>query len=151
MLVKKIYAILLLTLISTSGFAKDYKADDILGFWLAESGSGVIEIYKKGDEYLGKLVWIKDIHEGKVKEKLDENNPDKDKRSRSLIGLVNLKGFEFKDNEWSGGEIYDPKKGKTYSAFMKLDGKDTLKLRGYVGVSLFGRTTEWSRQKHGHP
>ncbi len=67
------------------------------------------------------------------------------------MGLVNLEGFKFDDGEWEDGTIYDPKSGKTYSATMELDGKNLLKIRGYVGISLFGRTTEWTRQKSKTP
>lgn len=145
-------ASLLLISLSLSVLAEDkVKADDVLGFWLSESKKGVVEIYKKGDEFEGKLVWIKDIHDGKVEDKLDINNPEESERKKSLKGLVNLKGFKFDGNEWTGGTIYDPQKGKTYKAFMKMDGNDKLKIRGYIGISLFGRTTEWERQKSAVP
>src|SRR5690606_4566928 len=88
---------------------------------------------------------LKRIHDGE-KEVLDVNNPDEKLRNRSLLGLKNLDGFKFDDGEWTGGEIYDPKKGKTYSANMEIeDGK--LHLRGYVGVPLFGRTAVWERSE----
>ena len=47
--------------------------------------------------------------------------------------------------EWKGGDIYDPESGKTYSSYMFLKDKNTLKVRGYVGISLFGRTEVWTR------
>ncbi|MDP7320320.1 MAG: DUF2147 domain-containing protein [Bacteriovoracaceae bacterium] len=143
---RKTCVILLPILFSFHSFAK--KADQILGFWLSESGKAVIEIYKKeNDKFEGKIVWLKDIHTGKVEDKLDKNNPDKELQKRSLQGLVNLTGFSFEDEEWEGGEIYDPESGKTYSAKMSLESPDTLSLRGYVGIPLFGRTSTWSRQK----
>ncbi len=148
---KKIFLILSLIILSPNSFAEDFKASDIIGFWLSEAKTGVIEIYKNGDEFEGKLVWIKDIHTGKVKEKLDDNNPEEKLQKRSLQGLKNLEGFKFDSDEWSGGKIYDPKSGKTYSAFMKLENMKTLKLRGYVGISLFGRTSMWTRQKAATP
>lgn len=53
-----------------------------------------------------------------------------------------LKGFEFDDDEWEDGTIYDPENGKTYSCTIKFrDGK--LDLRGYIGISLIGRTQTW--------
>lgn len=92
------------------------------------------------------MVWLKSVHTGEVKEKLDAKNPDEEKRSRNLIGLTILEGFKYKDGRWTGGTIYDAKSGKTYSAKMKLDDKETLNLRGYIGISLFGRTSKWTRQ-----
>lgn len=150
--VKKIFLILSLIVLSPNLFAaNDFKADDIIGFWLSEAKTGVIEIYKNGKEYEGKLVWIKDIHTGKVAEKFDDNNPDDKLKKRSLQGLKNLGGFKFEGDEWTGGTIYDPKSGKTYSAYMELEEMKSLKLRGYVGISLFGRTSMWSRQKAATP
>tara|TARA_Y100000780_G_scaffold232595_1_gene268749 strand:+ start:51174 stop:51599 length:426 start_codon:yes stop_codon:yes gene_type:complete len=127
----------------------DVKADDILGYWLTEEKTGVIHIQKGDDNrYFGEIVWVKDIHTGKAKERLDKENPDEKLRSRSILGLKNTWGFKFDgDDEWVDGSIYDPKSGKTYSAKMELDDRDELELRGYVGVPLFGKTTEWTREK----
>jgi len=62
------------------------------------------------------------------------------------LGLEILKNFKYKGtNEWTGGRIYDPKNGKTYSCNMRLEG-DTLKVRGYIGISVLGRTTVWTRK-----
>lgn len=123
------------------------KADDLLGFWLSEGDDAVIKIEQKKDKFQGDIVWLKAVHTGEVEEKLDEKNPKEELRDRSLIGLTILEGFEFEDGQWIGGTIYDAKSGKTYSAKMKLEDKDTLSLRGYVGISLFGRTSKWTRQE----
>ncbi len=71
-------------------------------------------------------------------------------QNKPLIGLVNLKGFVFDgDDEWKDGKIYDPKNGKTYSCYMKFEdeSKKRLKIRGFVGISLLGRTTYWTPVK----
>lgn len=137
-------------LFSSTIFADDHKADDVLGYWLSEEKTGVIHIQKdeKENTYYGEIVWIKDIHDGKVKERLDTENPDERLRSRSVLGLKNTWGFKFDgDDEWEDGKIYDPKNGKTYSAKMELeDGGKILELRGFIGISLLGRTTEWTRE-----
>ncbi|MAZ47261.1 MAG: SIGNAL peptide protein [Halobacteriovoraceae bacterium] len=148
----KIFVRLLLVSFSLNSFG-EFKAEptDIVGFWLSENKKGVVEIYPKGDAFEGKIVWVKDIYEGKADVKFDIHNPDKSKRKQPLIGLVNLKNFKFDGREWSGGTIYDPQKGKTYKAFMRLSKKDTMKLRGFIGISLFGRTEVWSRQKSATP
>ena len=67
------------------------------------------------------------------------------------MGLKMLHGFSFKTDEWTDGKIYDPESGKTYSAYMKLENKDKINLRGYIGISLFGRTSEWTRQRTSTP
>ena len=86
-----------------------------------------------------------------IKEKLDVKNPKKDLQARSLIGLKNLEGFSFKKDKWKGGTVYDPAKGKTYSSYMSLKDIDTLKLRGYIGIALLGRTSVMKRQKSAVP
>ncbi len=120
-------------------------ADKILGHWLNEEKDGRIEIYKTGNKYFGKLVWGEKIFEadGKTSKK-DANNAQADLRNRDLAGLVLLTNFIYDDGVWTDGKIYDPKSGKTYSCHIKFKG-DKLEIRGYVGISLFGRTTIWTR------
>jgi len=80
------------------------------------------------------------------KPKVDRNNPDVALRSRPLIGLPLVSGFHFAGaDEWTGGTIYDPENGKTYSCKITLMSNGSLKVRGYIGISLFGRTTAWTR------
>jgi uncharacterized protein (DUF2147 family) len=134
-------AMLLLFVLSVSA----QNADAVLGKWLNPSGEGQVEIYKKGDKYFGKLAWIKFPDDASGKPKTDIKNPDASLRTRPELGLELLKNFTFDgDNVYEGGTIYDPKSGKTYSCKMTLNGKK-LKIRGYIGVSLFGRTEEWTR------
>ena len=121
-------------------------ADDIIGVWLTSGKEPAkIQVYKSGEKFYGKIIWLKNpIENGK--QKVDTNNPDEAKRSNPIIGLVMLTGFKFDgDEEWKGGDIYDPESGKTYSSYMYLKDKNTLKVRGYVGISLFGRTESWTR------
>jgi uncharacterized protein (DUF2147 family) len=78
---------------------------------------------------------------------LDKNHPDEKVRSRPVLGLTNTWGFVYKgENIWDDGSIYDPKNGNTYSCTMKLKDKNTLEVRGYIGISLIGRTDVWTRQ-----
>jgi len=123
-------------------------ADAILGKWINPSGEGQIQIYKKGDLYYGKLVWLKFPNDEVTnKPKLDKNNPEKNLQSRPISGLEILKNFKFDgDNVYEDGNIYDPKNGKDYSCKMTLNG-NKLKIRGYIGISLLGRSEVWSRVK----
>ena len=123
------------------------QADAVVGKWETDGGKSHIEIYKKDNEYFGKIVWLKEPRNEEGKIKRDENNPDESKRSRPLKGLQLLKGFEYIGNKkWEEGEIYDPESGKTYSCVMTLkDNDNELHVRGYIGFSLIGRTTTWKR------
>ncbi len=142
---KSLYISVLFLLFTKVLYAQ--KADDVVGQWYSEKNESLIEIYKTGNKFYGKIIWLKEpLRDGKPK--VDDKNPDEKLRNRPLIGLVILKDFVFDGkDEWSDGQIYDPKSGKTYSCFMELENKDKLKIRGYIGISLIGRTTYWTRKK----
>jgi uncharacterized protein (DUF2147 family) len=75
---------------------------------------------------------------------MDKNNPDQAKQGQPVLGLEILNGFGFDKDEWNEGHIYDPESGKTYSCTLSLKDAHTLKVRGYVGISMFGRTEIWT-------
>ena len=143
---RKFATILLLNMLAVSRiFAQTADADKILGVWLSEDKTGKIDIYKAGNKYFGKLVWGKTMYEvDGITSKKDVKNRNERLRSRNLKDLVMLTEFVYHDGVWDGGVIYDPYSGKTYDCTLKLR-DDKLNIRGYVGVSLFGRTTVWER------
>lgn len=133
-------------LITTIGFGKNNdNPDAIIGTWLNSSGRGQIQIYKQGNKYYGKLIWLKDPNDEKGKPKLDANNPNDEMKTKPLLGLIILRDFKHDDGEWTGGRIYDPQNGKDYKCFIKLKDHKTLSVRGYIGISLLGRTEVWTR------
>ena len=87
------------------------------------------------------------IDEDTKKPKLDKHNPDAKLKSRPVQNLEILTDFVYEadDNEWTDGEIYDPKTGKTYSCYMVLNNPNELKVRGYIGFSMIGKTNIWTR------
>jgi uncharacterized protein (DUF2147 family) len=141
------FVFLLLVSSALKGSAQNHKADDIIGVWLNQEATGKIQIYKEGNKYFGKLVWLRtplDSITGQPR--TDKENPDGKLKSIPLIGLVNLKNFVFDGKEeWSGGTIYDPKNGKTYKCYIKFESSNRLKIRGYIGFSLLGRNTFWTK------
>jgi len=142
-------AILSMMLVTSAmkGSAQTHKADDIIGTWLNQEATGKITIYKEGDKYFGKLIWLRTPLDSVTGlPRTDKENPDVKLKSTPLIGLVNLKNFVFDGKEeWSGGTIYDPKNGKTYKCYIQFDSQNRLKIRGYIGVSLLGRNTFWTK------
>ena len=104
-------------------------AQDVIGKWKLEDGSAIVEVYKNGDAFNGKIVWLSNPNGPDGKPATDRNNPDSNLRSRQLMGLNMLSGLKASDGEYSGGKIYDPGNGKTYNCSMKVDGK-VLKVRG---------------------
>lgn len=122
-------------------------AQDVIGKWKLEDGTAIVEVYKSGDAYNGKIVWLADPTEADGSPAVDNNNPDPKLRSRQLIGLNMLSGLKKADKEYTGGKIYDPGNGKTYNCSMKVDG-DVLKVRGSLDKrGLVGRTMDWFRVK----
>lgn len=122
------------------------EADSVLGVWTVESkkdDATQITIYKCGNKYCGKISWLK------KSESLDEKNPDKSLQSRKLLGMDIIFDFEFDDDQWEEGKIYDARSGTTYSCKMwyEDDTQNILNVKGFVGISLFGKTSIWYRFK----
>ena len=111
------------------------------GNWRNPTGS-IMKVYGCGDAVCLKIMQVERSAPGTV----DANNPDAKLRSRSLCGLEIGKGFKPQESRLKadGGTLYDPKSGKTYTGALTANG-DLLKLRGYLGFMVFGRTEEWTR------
>lgn len=148
-------ALTLLLAAAAPCLAQAQAADRIVGRWLNGKGVAIIEIYKADDQYNGKVVWLKeraypsDDPKGMAgRERIDRENPDPDLRDRPILGLVIMRNFVFDgQNSWSKGRVYDPENGKEYRGRMTLTSPDALSLRGYVGLTVFGRTEKWTRVK----
>ena len=139
------FSLLILLLLSSSAFAQ--KASDIEGTWVPSSAKANIRIYKTGDHYYGAIIWLKEPTDSITgKPKVDKKNPDLAKRNTPIMGYLLLKNFVYDDGIWKGGTIYDPEEGKTYSCKITMKGANTLEVRGYVGISLIGRTDVWKRK-----
>lgn len=122
-------------------------AQDVIGKWKLEDGSAIVEVYKQGDVFNGKIVWLQNPTESDGSPAVDGNNPDPKLRSRQLIGLNMLSNLKKNGGEYTGGSIYDPGNGKTYNCSMKVEG-DVLHVRGSLDKrGLIGRTMDWFRVK----
>jgi uncharacterized protein (DUF2147 family) len=121
--------------------ASGSKTTDILGRWLTEPGDGIIEITRIADgSYQGTIIG------GKTPHRVDEHNPNPGQRQALLLGQVILKDMhEDGDGTLAGGTIYEPDTGRTYRCRMELLDHDRLKVRGFIGVSLLGRSQTWTR------
>lgn len=116
------------------------------GLWVVEDGKGAIDIEPCGDKLCGNLAWLKNPLNDQGKPKTDIHNDDASLRARPLCGLPILWGFgPDGDKAWSGGNIYDAEHGETYRSNMHLQDDGTLRVRGYVGISLLGKTQVWTR------
>ena len=139
---KKIIQICVLYVLPILAFAN--QPEDIEGVWLNAKGDGFIE-FKISDGVLSGTIIGSPLLEDKLRK--DENNPDPTLRERLLQGITILNDFNYDGGRrWQGGTIYDPNNGKTYNCKITLIDIDTIEVRGYVGIALFGRTEVWQRQ-----
>jgi len=126
--------------VSVLSYAFNVNANALLGKWKTADGDAIIEFYKCGNKYCGRIVWAKEPN------KKDIHNPNPSLRNRPLLGATILTDFVFNgNNEWIDGRIYDPNNGKKYKCKLTMDSKDRLKVRGYILCSIFGKTTIWKR------
>ncbi|MGD0231409.1 MAG: DUF2147 domain-containing protein [Syntrophorhabdales bacterium] len=146
------------------------RADAIVGTWVVAEKDAHIEIYRQGDGYFGKISWLREddekVHRGGSDASTQTpmpaqggapvrqgerrgDNKDGAKKATSYEtprkGLVIVRDFRFDGNAWKWGTLYDPTDGKSYRGVISLDGNDELHVRGFIGVSFFGRTTIWQR------
>jgi len=128
--------------------AQNLPADKIIGVWFSEDSDVKLkfEIYRSEGKYFGKLLWASTMFEadGKTPKK-DPKNPDKNLRNRSRQNIVNLRDLRYYQGEYEGGTLYNPDDGRTYNVKAKLKSANELEFRGYVGISLLGRTRQFKR------
>jgi uncharacterized protein (DUF2147 family) len=120
-------------------------ADDaparVAGNWLTEPKDGIIQIAVRADGVLEARI-VGGNHPGRK----DEKNPDATLRGLALRGQLIVRDMKYEGaGHWSGGTIYDPDSGKTYKCNLDLSAPDTVRVRGYIGFSLLGRSQEWTR------
>ncbi|MGQ7944524.1 DUF2147 domain-containing protein [Flavobacterium sp. WC2509] len=124
------------------------QSQSVLGKWKTiddETGQAksIVEIYEKSGKIYGKII---DIINPQKRKDLCTKCSGEDKNA-PILGLVIIKGLVKDGDEYNGGKILDPLKGEEYKCFITLDEKDKLKVRGFIGFSLFGRTQYWYRVK----
>ena len=123
-------------------------ADDIVGDWYTDGQESVISIYKNGNIYEGKISWVAEPNDAAGNLKRDVENPNAAKRNDLITDVQLLQNFKFDGvKTWTGGMIYNPEDGKEYKGEITLGNINLLKLRGYIGAPVFGRTVKWNRKR----
>lgn len=131
-------------LLSVKLVASGSDSNSALGLWKNEDAT--FEIFDDGGKLGAKIVALREPLNPEGKEKTDIHNPDASKHGRPIIGIVFMTGFTTAGlGKWEHGTIYDPKTGNTYSCNMELQGPDRINVRGFIGISLIGRTDVWTR------
>lgn len=118
-----------------------------IGTWMTEGGKSHVQISQCGAQLCGRIVWLREPNQPSGQPKVDLKNPDQSKRGQKIVGLQMLWNFNKTSdpNEWDGGRIYNPEDGETYKSTMKLRRDGKLEVRGYVGISLLGKSQYWER------
>ncbi|HBV14062.1 DUF2147 domain-containing protein [Chryseobacterium carnipullorum] len=136
---KKLLLTFVLSLFGVLSFAQ------IEGKWKTiddetKQAKSVVEIYKKSDgKYYGKVSQL-------LIKPADPNcsSCKDDRKGKPILGMEIIRGLKKEGDEFTGGTITDPKSGKTYKCTITKSG-DKLNVRGYMGVSVFGRTQIWDK------
>ena len=131
----------ILMLMSMSAFSAD-----ITGKWKSiddETGEAksIIEVWFDGKRYQGKILELLSS---------EEENPlctqcEGNLKDQPIVGMQIITDAKKSGNKYKKGDILDPSNGKTYSLVMELEDNGELKVRGFVGFALLGRTQIWQR------
>jgi len=138
---KQLFFLILLIITSITN------AQSIIGEWetfddKTKEKKSIVEIYKEGDTYFGKIL---ETFTGETNEVC--NQCIGEKYNQPIIGLVIIENLIQDVDEYNSGSILDPENGETYKCYLELETNNKLKVRGFIGVSLFGRTQYWTRKQ----
>jgi uncharacterized protein (DUF2147 family) len=124
-------------------------SQSVVGKWKTiddETGEAksIVEIYEKSGKIYGKVIEIlRENHKKDLCTKCDGAQ-----KNKPIQGMEIISGLQKDGSEYNGGTILDPTNGKKYKCYIELESPDKLKLRGYVGLALLGRTQYWTRVKN---
>ena len=124
-----------------------FQSNEIEDVWITqddETGKKKSEVllYKNNGKLYGKIINLL-LEEDKGKICINCKGENK---NLPIEGMVIVRGLKLNGKTWEEGTILDPKSGKTYSCYITFDDDNTLKVRGYIGFSLLGRTQKWIRK-----
>ncbi|AMR29405.1 hypothetical protein A0257_21430 [Hymenobacter psoromatis] len=121
-------------------------ADAALGTWLTESKDVKMRLFRCGDKLCGKIAWMQQPNEANGQPKRDLKNPDPTQRSQPQLNATPMRDFTYDGHRtWADGKLYDGRTGREYSGKLTLVSQNELEVRGYVGFSLLGKSTTWTR------
>lgn len=124
-------------------------SDPVFGYWIIESGHAIVHISPCGEKACGRVVWMSDPTNDDGTPRLDSENDNPSLRTRPLCGMRAIGDFERAgQGDWQGGYIYDPIEGDVYDAYLEIQPDGSLKVRGFVRVTMIGKTQTWRRVGH---
>lgn len=132
------------------GATEQAGSGDVRGLWVdhreGDRRKVAVWIEDCDDLLCGRIYWLKKPLSAHGQPKRDKHNPDAALRDRPLCGMRILSGYRrVTESTWGAGQIYNASDGRTFSSTISLENDGSLRIRGYVGISLFGKTVEWVR------
>ena len=123
-----------------------FSRENVSGVWYDDTGKGAVQLYQCGSNICGRIYWLRQAVNRAGRPLRDAYNPQSSRRMRPICGLQVIWGVKPQnDGSWDGGRIYDPKVGKSYDvAIQHLNGQ-RLRITGYLGAKLFGKSFIWRR------
>lgn len=142
-MIRAFFAALLIAVLPA--LAEYANASPATGLWLTEKKGVIVKIYDCDGALCGQTVWLKKMSFKDGTPRLDAKNPDPSLRDRHWCGIHVIKGVKPKAaGKWEGGKVYDPKTGETFDFDIEKTSKG-LKVRGYLGLPLLGKSEKWTR------
>lgn len=124
-----------------------FQPTSVEGLWITqddETGKEKSEVllYVEDGKLYGKIIrLLLPEDQGKLCEKCKGEN-----KNKPIAGLVIVKDLSLEKDTWEDGTVMDPKSGKVYDCYLSLEAPNVLKVRGFLGFSLLGRTQTWKRK-----
>ena len=144
-------ALLFISFLLTSITFQAQNSDRIVGTYrvIGDKSKEVsnVKITNQGGIYQAQIVWLEHPTDAQGQLKTDTKNPDATLSTSPVNDVVVIKGIKYdsKNNQWTGGTIYDPASGKTYDVLVEFQDDTNLKVRGYKGTPAFGKTMIWKK------
>lgn len=128
--------------------ADAHHADALLGEWWTEGNEGRVLFTRHSDgTFRGTTTCCTPANPSPKKPATDIHNPDPKLRHRSTLGIVIIWQLAYEGGEYSGGYVYNPRDGKTYRLAAEVVDRDTVRVRGYIGIPLLGQSQIWKRAR----
>lgn len=128
-----------------AGSAGAVEADPAFGHWLVDSGKAIVRLGPCGESACAEVVWLESEFDEQGEPRRDARNPDPALRDRTMCGLEIMWGLRREaPGDWRNGHVYNGRDGKTYGVRLSRQEDGTLKVRGYLGVPLLGKSQVWT-------
>jgi uncharacterized protein (DUF2147 family) len=143
-----VLALALFALLSVAGTSAQQltpKLQNAIGHWQVVDSDGKpggkVDTYLENGKLFGRVT---EVHPGRTPQDVCDKCSGEYK-NQLILGMVNMRNFHPDGDDWVGGTVVDPENGKEYKGKIWAEGNDKLHMRGYIGISLLGRTSVWVR------